>query len=131
MKKIVIIYLIVATAVSFGGFFILRSEPVRTFLWKNVNGTQDILENCFVYASSKCGRINYSDEDILEEMHFLELSKQEVRRLILKSKNDDIEELDKLTQRNDLSEDENQRIKKINDAMEYYSRVLRLISQTE
>lgn len=114
-----------------GCVFLLRYEWGQTFLWKNVNGTQNVLGDCFVYVPVKCGYSDYSEKDILQEITLLKLTKEEARELILNTQKMDIERLDELVKKNTLSEDERWELEVIEKTKKYYIRVLEVINHME
>jgi|GEM_PF-4087764 len=126
-KKIVISLIVIAIS----GIFLLKTKPVQTFLWKNVSTTQDMLEDCFAYPAIKCGISSFSDDHILEEIRYLELTKEEAIDVILKAKKEDEEELEELSRKENLSEHEIFVKNKLESTRGYHDRVLRIIERME
>lgn len=127
VKKKIILVPVSLVTIFVIGFFILYSSPVQRFGWKYLSGTQNILEDCFIYASSKCGEPDffYSKKEILDEIEFLGLSKGETREMILNARVYDVEDLKILSKQENLSQDDKIILQKTKKALEFYERVLK------
>lgn len=102
------------------------SHSFRTY-----NRVQTNLIDCFAGAATKCGYVDDTKEEILENINLLNLSPEKARKVILDAWDEDEKYLNKLTNQKNLDERELKIIDSIKRSELYYKRVLEVIDEME
>jgi|GEM_PF-5935988 len=87
--------------------------------------------SCFTGGGLKCGNLNASKKEIIEEIKFLELSLEEARQLILKAQSGSQKRIIEFNSKINLTDDEKSIKKGMELSQPYYERVLEAIDEKE